>query len=230
MIHFYTDPLEIYSLDWQKRRLGATRTISDAGVLCVVWAGDALAFAHCVPTLLFDLQILVPDQLVAKAASVITSRQREFELELLETPSPCWLDCTVARGRAGNYTHALPDPAYLPHLLHDQVSESMAIPGKMWNLEAHSQYAFQLNVEDLSCLMALVPLLPPCYALIRFLTRGASLDSLITTPSDNPMPFNHHKLHKRIGTYIEYMALYTLRLDDCYAPETNFRCILRPKR
>jgi hypothetical protein len=47
IIHFYSDPLEIYSLDWQERRLGVVRAIADAGVPCVVWAEDALAFAQC---------------------------------------------------------------------------------------------------------------------------------------------------------------------------------------
>ncbi|KAJ7821036.1 hypothetical protein B0H13DRAFT_2450898 [Mycena leptocephala] len=42
-----------------------------AGVLCVLWAEDALAIVHRVPTGLFDLQILVPDGQVADAANAI---------------------------------------------------------------------------------------------------------------------------------------------------------------
>jgi hypothetical protein len=103
----------------------------------------------------------VPDELVAKAASVIASRREDFELDLLKTPSPRWLEYSVARDKAGKYGHALPDSAYLAHPLHDHVSDSMAIPGKVWTAEIHPQSAFQFDVEDLSCSMTLVAPLPP---------------------------------------------------------------------
>ena len=61
--------------------------------------------------MLFALQILVPDKVVTTAASVITSRQTEFELEVAETPSPHWLEYTLAQARTGKYVHALPDLA-----------------------------------------------------------------------------------------------------------------------
>jgi len=86
MIEFYINPLEIYPPVWQERRLGIIRAIVDAGIPCVIWLGRGRThIAHCVPRLLFDFEILIPDKLVAKAASVVTSWRAEFELDLLET-------------------------------------------------------------------------------------------------------------------------------------------------
>jgi len=211
-------------MDAQHKRLALVRAIAEAGIPHVVWGEDALAFAHCVPTMLFALQILVPDRLVTTATSVITSRQTEFELEVAETPSPRWLEYSLAQARAGNYVHALPDSAYLFHPLHDNITESMAASDRVWSMEIHPQSAFQFDVEDLSCSRVLVPGLPPSNASVRFPTRGAFLDSLVASFIDNPMPYYHVKLHMRIKTYIQYLGVYTLGMEDCTIRDGSALC------
>ncbi|KAJ7850758.1 hypothetical protein B0H13DRAFT_2086644, partial [Mycena leptocephala] len=57
-----------------RARLGSPLSISRAGIPCVVWAEDAPAIVHHVPTGLVDLQILVPDSQVADAANVICAK------------------------------------------------------------------------------------------------------------------------------------------------------------
>ena len=225
MRHFYTNPFHIYRMDVQHNRLTVVRAIADAGIPCVVWGEDALAFTHCVPSVLFALQILVPDELVTTAASVITSRLTEFELELAEIPLRSWLKFSAAQIRAGKYVHALPDSAYLLHPLHDNAPESMASEDRVWSMEIHPQSAFQFDVEDLSCSRVLVDL-PPSNVSVRFPTRGAFLDSLLASFIDNPMPYYHVKFHIRVKTYIQYLAVYTLGMEDCTTPDGS---VLRPE-
>jgi len=168
--------------------------------------------------MLFALQILVPDELVTSAASVVTSHQTELELELAETPSPHWLEFTADQARAGQYVHALPDSAYFFHPLHDNFPESMSLKDRVWDMEIHPQSAFQFDVRDVSCSKVLVPGLQPSNASVRFPTRGAFLDSLIATHIDNPMPYRV-KFHMRIMTFVQYLAVYTLRVDDYATPD-----------
>ncbi|KAK7052545.1 hypothetical protein R3P38DRAFT_3344377 [Favolaschia claudopus] len=55
----------------QHKRLGALRQLTAAGIPCALWGEDALRFVHRVATGLFDQQILVPDDLLVSAASVL---------------------------------------------------------------------------------------------------------------------------------------------------------------
>ncbi|KAK7052521.1 hypothetical protein R3P38DRAFT_1648571 [Favolaschia claudopus] len=55
----------------QHKRLGALRQLTAAGIPCALWGEDALCFVHRVATHLFDQQILVPDDLLESAASVL---------------------------------------------------------------------------------------------------------------------------------------------------------------
>jgi hypothetical protein len=61
------------STDSQDVRLKPARAISDAHIPCLVWAEDALSFAHSVPTCLFALQLLVPDEHVHDACSAVAT-------------------------------------------------------------------------------------------------------------------------------------------------------------
>ncbi|KAK6992859.1 hypothetical protein R3P38DRAFT_132477 [Favolaschia claudopus] len=55
----------------QHKRLGALRQLTAAGIPCALWGEDALRYVHRVATALFDQQILVPDDLLDSAASVL---------------------------------------------------------------------------------------------------------------------------------------------------------------
>src|ERR1700685_1133802 len=70
--HFYDSSAD--SGEIQDIRLKPARAISDAHIPCLVWAEDALSFAHSVPTCLFALQLLVPDGHVHEASSVVETR------------------------------------------------------------------------------------------------------------------------------------------------------------
>ncbi|KAF8174271.1 hypothetical protein BJ912DRAFT_990648 [Pholiota molesta] len=60
-----------YVLETQQRRLRPALSLSDANIRCLVWAEDALAFIHFVPTSLFTLQLIVADQNLEAASTAI---------------------------------------------------------------------------------------------------------------------------------------------------------------
>ena len=55
----------------QRQRLLALPQLAFRGIPCILWGEDALNFVHRVPTGLFDLQILVPDECLERASSVL---------------------------------------------------------------------------------------------------------------------------------------------------------------
>lgn len=71
-LHFYdtspSGPRE------QLGRLGPARALMNAKIPCVVWAEDALSIVHRVPTVLFDFQLLVPEDSVHSAAENICAQ------------------------------------------------------------------------------------------------------------------------------------------------------------
>jgi hypothetical protein len=85
--HFYDSSTD--SIETQDTRLKPARAISDAHIPCLVWAEDALSFAHFVPTGLFALQLLVPDEHVHEASSVVETRLSYVQIE---EPNQAWLE------------------------------------------------------------------------------------------------------------------------------------------
>ncbi|THH17587.1 hypothetical protein EW146_g3267 [Bondarzewia mesenterica] len=65
--HFYDSSTD--SVSTQDTRLNPARAMTDAQIPCLVWAEDALSFVHLVPTCLFALQLLVPDEHLEAASS-----------------------------------------------------------------------------------------------------------------------------------------------------------------
>ncbi|KAJ7682918.1 hypothetical protein B0H17DRAFT_1205524 [Mycena rosella] len=55
----------------QHARVVALRQLTSSDISCILWAEDALNYAHGVQTTLFDQQILVPDELLESAAAVL---------------------------------------------------------------------------------------------------------------------------------------------------------------
>ena len=60
-----------YSIRTQQGRLKPASALHKAGIKCLVWGEDALAFIYLVPTRLFDLHLVVPDQDVNRASNEI---------------------------------------------------------------------------------------------------------------------------------------------------------------
>jgi hypothetical protein len=69
MLHLYDSCP--YSPTSQATRLKPARALSDAGITCVVWGEDALAFKFFVPTELFALHLIVADNDLQSAATTV---------------------------------------------------------------------------------------------------------------------------------------------------------------
>lgn len=85
--HFYDSSTD--SVETQDVRLKPARAISDAHIPCLVWAEDALSFAHFVPTCLFALQLLVPDEYVHEACSAVATKLPYIQIG---EPNQAWLE------------------------------------------------------------------------------------------------------------------------------------------
>ena len=76
--HFYDSSTD--SVETQDVRLKPARAISDAHIPCLVWAEDALSFAHFVPTCLFALQLLVPTNMSMRRVPQLQQSFLTFKL------------------------------------------------------------------------------------------------------------------------------------------------------
>ena len=184
------------SVETQDTRLKPAQAISDASIPCVVWAEDALSFVHFVPTCLFDLQLLVPDEHVQAACSAITSC-----LPYTKMDGPCedWLEYKMINSSQPN---CFPNSAYLKRTTHPQEDDPE-------NVYIHPQSFFSVDVRNYDLSTTLPP--PLTDPRIRFLTRTAFLDSLIATLLDPPIGFRHLKFSSSLEVYINYIFIYTLR-------------------
>lgn len=187
------------SVETQDIRLKPARAIilMDAHIPCLVWAEDALSFVHFVPTCLFALQLLVPDEHVHAASSAIASK---FPYTPMDGPNESWLEYVIVDS---GQPSCFPSSVHLRLILrqHEDDPETIHI---------HPQSFFSVDIRNhtLSTNLALLTLLN---SQIRFLTRTAFLNSLIGTLLDPPIGFRHWKLTQNLGVYIGYIITYTLR-------------------
>ena len=70
-IHFYDE--SPCGQRYQSIRLEPATALLKAGIPCVVFGEDALNFIHCIPTELFDLHLLVPEESIDVALDAICS-------------------------------------------------------------------------------------------------------------------------------------------------------------
>jgi hypothetical protein len=188
--NFYDSSPE--NVETQHIRLKPARVIIDEHIpYIVVWAEDALSFAHTVPTSLFALQLLVPDEHVHAASSAVAKR---LPYAQIREPTQEWLEHKfIDRGQ----------PTCFPNSVHLRLTERQHEDPE--DIYIHPQSFFSLNVRNYNLSTSLVPPLPSSNSQIRFPTRTAVLDSLIDTMLDPPIGFRHWKLTQSIEVYIGYL-------------------------
>ncbi|THH09856.1 hypothetical protein EW146_g8556 [Bondarzewia mesenterica] len=190
-IHYYNS--SPFSATTMETRLKPARAITDACIPCLVWAEDALSFALFVPTELFALQLLVPD-------------------EDVRTPTG-W---NIRSSTVVNQT-ATPDSVAL-ELTTPQSARHEDDPTDIF---IHPSSYFSFDVCDHTLSVSLVPPLSPANSDLRFPTRTAFLDSMIATILDPPIGFRHGKLTQQLEGFISYIRLYTLRAYPRVLPNGN---------
>ncbi|KAF8164865.1 hypothetical protein B0H34DRAFT_670860 [Crassisporium funariophilum] len=198
MLHYYDS--SPYGLKTQQRRLRPALSLSDAKIRCLVWAEDALAYIHFVPTSLFSLQLIVADQ----------------DLEAASTAIMHSLPYKVSTGRDEHFVEAITldpsQPSAFPHsvCLEETTPGSMDDPGSIddpYKIFIHPMSQFCCDVHDNSRTLSL----PPFSDNIRFPTRIAFLDSMIAIDMDPPSGRCHSKETTMLRNWIAYLFTYTLR-------------------
>ncbi|KAF5376860.1 hypothetical protein D9615_007285 [Tricholomella constricta] len=198
MLHFYDQSTD--SIETQCLRLAPALAITRANIPCLVWAEDALSFVYFVPTSLFALQLLVPDEDLEKAALTITST---LPYERIYGAAPGWLEMRMFDPAQPS---CFPNSIYLrttklPHLRHEDDPVDIY-------LHPQSFFSFDIRQHDRSVSLST---LPKQHADIRFPTRAAFLDALFDTLLDPPTGLRVMTLTLKLDVYIGYIATYTLR-------------------
>ncbi|KAJ7160068.1 hypothetical protein C8R46DRAFT_1001245 [Mycena filopes] len=204
-LHFYDE-----SPSWpseQRGRLGPPLAIFRAGIPCVVWAEDALSIVHRVPTGLFDLQLLVPDDKVPESVNALCGS----------------LPYRVIAGGDDEDSHWRDTRLYNPDRPHafklgpaDTVILSHAEPGAADEEEAprrillHRASTSHFDMNDASRTMLNPDPPDPDFAPLRFPTVSAFLDSTVDTLYEPPVPMQHLNFRMHLRVCVGYITLYTL--------------------
>ncbi len=190
-----THPSDIHS------RLEPARALADAKISFVVWAEDALNFAHFVPTVLFMMQIIVPDEEIDAACDILTLR---LPYERKPTPHPDWMEykyIDIDQPSCFPQAALLEWPAPTPDGI---TGEEVAL-----HIVIHPQSYFSFDVGDPSRSLTLVPPLSLDNTGVRFPTLNAFIDSLSDTMLDPPLGYRHWKLTTRLQSYLSYLMYYS---------------------
>ncbi|KAJ7698880.1 hypothetical protein B0H17DRAFT_926997 [Mycena rosella] len=185
----------------QRGRLGPPLAITKAGIPCVVWAEDALSIVHRVPTALFDLQLLVPDNQVPAAVKALCAQLPYNVIPNGDTETTRWRNTKLIN----------PDR---PHAFNLGPTETVVLahadPEAPTRILLHRASTFHFDINDTSRTI-LNPAPPdPAFALIRFPTITVFLDSVVDTQYEPPLPVQHYKFNQHLQMCIGYLELYTL--------------------
>ncbi|KAA1470927.1 hypothetical protein DENSPDRAFT_836858 [Dentipellis sp. KUC8613] len=188
-----------YSKQHQELRLASALAITDAGIPCMVWAEDALAFIHLVPTALFCLQVIVPDDQLIAAATAVQATLPYFKTDTLpRRPLPFVTMSTYPQSIALAYSRpvdSLPDNT----------------PQLVW---IHPQSFFKLDIRDPSLAAAHPSTLPQRCSALRFPSRTAFMDTLLTALTHPPTGEINYGSLRSFSIWLAYIAQYYLRSEN----------------
>lgn len=194
----------------QHERLVALRQLVSRGVPCILWGEDALNYIHSVPTSLFDQQILVADDVLELASSILQ------EGRYVPVPFPRryfdWYGANTDRS-------AFPRGILLKHL---------DIPdGEPYKLEPLPGYIlllpqsyFGLDVKQEERFSSLVPPLDASNADILAPKYNTCLEGLVHFNVNPPIPLDtpHGKQRGKHEVYIGYLTRYRVKYEDDTPP------------
>ncbi|KAJ7741305.1 hypothetical protein B0H16DRAFT_1676270 [Mycena metata] len=204
-LHFYDDspsgPFE------QRGRLGPPLAITQAGIPCVVWAEDALSIVHRVPTGLFDLQLLVPDDKVPESVGALCASLPYHMIADEDNETSHWRDMRQFNlDRPHAFKLGSTDTVVLSHV-ESSVARTEEVPERIL---VHRASTFHFDMNDTSRTMLNPDPPDPAFAHLRFPTVSAFLDSMMDTLFEPPVPMQHMKFQMRLAVYRGYIVLYTI--------------------
>ncbi|KAJ6514928.1 hypothetical protein C8R47DRAFT_1089102 [Mycena vitilis] len=211
-IHFYDECP--HSIKGQILRLRPAAALTRANIPCLIWAEDALCFAHFVPTALFALQLVVPDDKIEAAAEAIVSA-RPFQR--MSAPPERWLEWKILDPSRPS---CFPTSLHLRSTTPDEAREHDD-PGDIY---LHPQSTFHIDISDDARSTTLASTLPLEFSALRFPTRTAFLDALIDTYYDPPGALRVYNFARDLTlVYLSYILLYTLRTDPPVLPNGELK-------
>ena len=205
MLHLYD--YSPYSIESQIIRLKAAAAVSAARIKSLVWGDDALAFVYFVPTNLSALHLVVADQDVHVASKKVTDS----------------LPYEAFTGIDINYNEFIAIYPDQPRIFFQSVYLQLTTPPNERDIDdpdmifIHPQSQFYLDINDDTRSLSL----PPFPDNIRFPTRTAFLDSMISTILDPPSGKVSGKLGMLLNVWISYIFTYTLRNYPRVLPSGN---------
>ncbi|KAG5335856.1 hypothetical protein C0989_000197 [Termitomyces sp. Mn162] len=197
----------------QHERVVALRKLIARGIPCILWAEDAMRYAHRVPTCLFDQQILVPDHLLQEAAAVLQegdyrpTTHSEHSLEIL--PGPHFGTSPFPKGIRLKHRDV---PEDHPYKLEPIPTWILLLPQSYFGLSVESTERFQ-SLElgpSLSPLNAGI-LVPKYHTLLEGLVRF-----LIYQPTGLDIPHACGELQHTV--LVEYLLTYRVEYNENEAP------------
>ncbi|KAJ7468619.1 hypothetical protein FB451DRAFT_377659 [Mycena latifolia] len=197
-------------------RLVALRQLTSRGIPCILWGEDALCYAHNVPTVLFDQQILVPDELLESAGAVLQ------EGRYVPAP-PAWDYVENSGPRKGE--SPWPRSIRLQHL---DIPEDD--PYKLEPLPCHilllPQLYFGLDVRSAERFQSFVPFLDASNADILVPKYHTFLEGLVTYLIDPPTGLEvlHRTGRMNMMTFFDYLLDYRC-CDRELRPKEGLRSI-----
>lgn len=186
----------------------------------MVWGEDALFFVNFVPTGLFELQILVPDEFVQAAADHL----------LRELPQYHVTDDRPQKfiGRHGSepfLPSAIPNSIQLQWSGDDIDSETdLSTPIEILII---GQSHMMFDVRDSTRTRGLIPPFEESDSQIRFPTQGAFIDALVDSIFTRVGPKLHYWFYiKHDLCYLSYLIVYNVRHDSDEEPLDPDRILL----
>ena len=170
----------------QHQRLVALRLLTSRSIPCILWAEDALNYVHSVPTMLFDQQVLVPDDLLESASSALVKGPHSavpFTPEYADYSDESGTDSSFPRG----ILHLLDPPHYNSNEYASQPLYVLLLPQSYFGLDVRSKERFQ----------SLVPPLPPSNAGILAPKYHTFLEGLVAFNMHPPIPLEKSHVKQR---------------------------------
>ena len=191
----------------QHQRLVALRLLTSRSIPCILWAEDALNYVHSVPTMLFDQQVLLLDDLLESASSALVEgpySAAPFTPEYADYPDESGTDSSFPRGilHLLDQAHCNTEE-YASHPLY-----VLLLPQSYFGFDVRSKERFQ----------SLVPPLPLSNAGILAPKYHTFLEGLVAFNMNPPIPLEkpHVKQRAKHCIFITYLLRYRVKYEDGY--------------
>jgi hypothetical protein len=186
-------------------RFQPCRLLHESQIPCVVWFEDAIAH-YGVPTLGFDLYVLVPD--IDEAAEALKQRgwtlaeqeQAKIGNAIVESAQHCLIPPKNDSGKAGSDTGTLSkEPPPLPSKEPSGPTTTVILPAADWNFALPERRQYSSDGSPTA-------FFPPLPGLL-----DALIDSSLDAPSDNSMLRGH------LACQVSYIYSYTAAKERSFA-------------